>query len=560
MKAVFRRAFCLLFCLFFLMLNIPFASAEFSDTLLNVTEFADWLIFDLMQNATIGGTNAWNAMFDDDICANSPNWDGHHHFIEMNTQVDGNRGMYYICEYCGKEAGEVLQAEESEYVASLPATTVNSDGSLIWYPTVYDFSNFHVRALYGSADLSSANNFSYSANYISISLLDSRSFQYTVTGCPYKDRNDYGFYGDNYFTPPCEGHYYLLPTDFITVLYTDYGSAWHTSSTFYQSRDFSVLGTSNCYVNNGDNIWGNNTRVIFHLPVFRIVPLTPYSVGSTNDSDTYNIGTRAASITGNYGIVNSGGTVSQIESQSIVNEGQHTVYNPVTNETENFTDWDYDYSTRTYNLTNENGDTTTVTYGDEYVTYSSGGNTTNIYYITNVSSDSENGGDSGNGGTGYGGNDTPAHTHSYSSEVTTAPTCTRSGVRTYTCSCGASYTEAIPATGHAWEIVSQQFAQYSSSDGVLLDAPYTIYECSVCGQQYRTEDESLPPAVVGQDLDLQQASDTALSTLSGLKPLYEGYLVLLTDVFPFLPPEIMQLIMFGVSSCVAIGIWKAVRR
>lgn len=51
------------------------------------------------------------------------------------------------------------------------------------------------------------------------------------------------------------------------------------------------------------------------------------------------------------------------------------------------------------------------------------------------------------------------HTHSYTSAVTTAATCTTNGVRTYTCSCGESYTEAIPATGHKYV------------DGV----------CSVCG-------------------------------------------------------------------------------
>lgn len=42
------------------------------------------------------------------------------------------------------------------------------------------------------------------------------------------------------------------------------------------------------------------------------------------------------------------------------------------------------------------------------------------------------------------------HTHSYTSAVTTAATCTTAGVRTYTCACGASYTEAIPATGHSY--------------------------------------------------------------------------------------------------------------
>ena len=44
----------------------------------------------------------------------------------------------------------------------------------------------------------------------------------------------------------------------------------------------------------------------------------------------------------------------------------------------------------------------------------------------------------------------PAHTHSYSSSVTSDATCTSNGTITYTCSCGHSYTESTPALGHNW--------------------------------------------------------------------------------------------------------------
>ena len=41
--------------------------------------------------------------------------------------------------------------------------------------------------------------------------------------------------------------------------------------------------------------------------------------------------------------------------------------------------------------------------------------------------------------------------HSYTAEVTTAATCTTTGIRTYTCNrCGDSYTQSIPATGHSF--------------------------------------------------------------------------------------------------------------
>ena len=45
----------------------------------------------------------------------------------------------------------------------------------------------------------------------------------------------------------------------------------------------------------------------------------------------------------------------------------------------------------------------------------------------------------------------PPHEHEYASAVTTDPTCTANGVRTYTCSiCGKSYTESIAPLGHAY--------------------------------------------------------------------------------------------------------------
>lgn len=43
-----------------------------------------------------------------------------------------------------------------------------------------------------------------------------------------------------------------------------------------------------------------------------------------------------------------------------------------------------------------------------------------------------------------------AHTHNYTSKVTTEATCEKNGVKTFTCSCNDSYTENIPSTGHAW--------------------------------------------------------------------------------------------------------------
>ena len=41
------------------------------------------------------------------------------------------------------------------------------------------------------------------------------------------------------------------------------------------------------------------------------------------------------------------------------------------------------------------------------------------------------------------------HEHIYSSSVTSAATCTKTGITTYSCACGDSYTVTVPATGHS---------------------------------------------------------------------------------------------------------------
>ena len=70
------------------------------------------------------------------------------------------------------------------------------------------------------------------------------------------------------------------------------------------------------------------------------------------------------------------------------------------------------------------------------------------------------------------------HTHSYTSNITKEATCGATGVKTYTCSCGDSYTETIPATGnhdYKSEITVQPEV---GKEGVRT------YTCTVCGDTY----------------------------------------------------------------------------
>lgn len=68
------------------------------------------------------------------------------------------------------------------------------------------------------------------------------------------------------------------------------------------------------------------------------------------------------------------------------------------------------------------------------------------------------------------------HTHSYSSSVTKSPTCTESGTKKYTCSCGSSYTETIAALGHSYTNYT-----YNNNATCTADGTKTAYCNNGCG-------------------------------------------------------------------------------
>ena len=68
-----------------------------------------------------------------------------------------------------------------------------------------------------------------------------------------------------------------------------------------------------------------------------------------------------------------------------------------------------------------------------------------------------------------------AHVHNYTAVVTKAATCAEEGVKTYTCSCGSSYTEAVPVIAHS-------FGDYIYNDDATTEKDGTkTATCSVCG-------------------------------------------------------------------------------
>lgn len=75
----------------------------------------------------------------------------------------------------------------------------------------------------------------------------------------------------------------------------------------------------------------------------------------------------------------------------------------------------------------------------------------------------------------------PVHEHNYRKEITKMPTCTEPGIETYTCDCGDSYTEEIPAKGHdegEWSTVVEPTC---TTEGKK------VLKCTTCGEELKEE-------------------------------------------------------------------------
>ena len=478
---------------------------------------------------------------------------------------------------------EELKAAYNDYVETLPASGYTSDNGLIWRPTIEDVDRFYL----GNSSISeSKNNFTYDPSVPCIILPIQRYSGNPVNyenslridliapiSASYIPLNSLAF---SYYavhqsgaTSTGEGYYNLSARHFVQ------GSTFNASM-FFQVESYQYI------------------RFQCFFPVYKLIPDVPLS------GDTYNINTRPASITGgNYGIVGDNGQITKVEDNStIISETNNTFYNPATGTTVPIVNWSYDYSDRSYKVTLESGDTATITYGDENITIqettvTEGDTITNnytIYYLVDGS-----------------GSVTPPCEHDWQETNRTDPTCTRPGSASYFCpKCQQPKTEPLPALGHTWQVKQTVTTQYDDT-GQLIQEGYTIFECSRCHEQYKSADGTIPPggsgtdpggdedetlwdklgnwaasvfggligmaeAILGKILDalisltdmlmerLKTVVETVLAIFDELPKLFGGFLDFLGAVFPFLPPELMTLLTFGVIAVVAIGIFKAVRR
>ena len=562
------------------------------------------------------GNFIWH-LIDNDVCSHAPQLGGSHNFVPRRTQVDGQIGTYYVCEYCGRASGEVLEEAYDEYVADTYGSCTRYDGSgnIPVNLVINGVSGSVYRSIYPYATLDLTNvTGSTVVGGLTCSFLPGE-VSFSTSGTAVR------FYSHSLtcsFVAPVSGTLVVSSGNAYTV--TSFSnSSFNRSGSFGGatrgvSAGDSVSLSFSAGVNSKDSQQWTDIRISYGVFDAYIVPLG--ALGTMYDTDTrVSGGNVSGSGTGLYGYVQDG-QLYQSTVGTIYNETTNIYQNPVTGETKDVSNWTYDYSDRSYTLTTDEGDTVKVTYGDTNVTINDGGTTYNVYYLTEhdesvpehyyTSSVTLAPTCTGTGVRTYTCDDCgdtytetiPATGHSHQSAVTMPPTCVNTGVKTFTCSvCGDSYTQSIPATGHTWTVTKTVPNQYDDETGELTQAGYTLYGCSTCGEQYRIDaassGETLPsPSTGGTSIDTGNSGGEALTPdidssvgrgflatiahgltedlpevlelisewFKTVPALYNGYSNFLAASFAWMPPDCVMLLTFSVGMVTVIAICRAMFR
>lgn len=384
---------------------------------------------------------------------------------------DGDKTYYAKCQYCGehfKLTEDDIKNQYNDYVGTLPGTSANKEGYFI--PLV----------------IKSVDTSAYSGDsYMIVSGEGTNKISYVASSSPISSQTK--FYLAPYSAPVAGEYSFCLNPGSTSNLRVT--SPMNSKGNFTLSGKYYILpemtvyastsGNYNTYVSksagrsicaDGDYFYikqgysAKSASLAFYL--YCRPAVLPDFIDDTDSRPTFG--------DGSIGIVGDNGQITQINGNQIFDESKNLVYNPVTNTTLEVSNWTYDYSSRTYYLTLGNGSTQEIRYGDENITIVEGDTIYNVYYVVPTNPDNCN--------------------HTYTTTVTTAPTCTVGGLDTYTCSkCGYSYTQKTPAAGHTWTVKQSVQTEYDESGNIVTQG-YTIYKCSVCAEEYKDSDGTGPPS------------------------------------------------------------------
>lgn len=119
-----------------------------------------------------------------------------------------------------------------------------------------------------------------------------------------------------------------------------------------------------------------------------------------------------------------------------------------------------------------------------------------------------------------------AHTHVYTSETITPPTCTEPGLRRYTClECGHTQDQKVPAAGHQWAATETVETVFDDAGDVVTPG-YTLYTCAECGETYKQWSETGQPGPPsGGDTGGTGSGSSGSSLWDKIKDLFSDGLV-----------------------------------
>lgn len=439
-----------------------------------------------------------------------------HDYIKVSEGKDGTYAVRAKCKYCHKEfvasglTADSLSDAYTDYVSTLPAQGYDSAGTLLWQPRWSD-------AVYGKGVFGSASQtFNFTTG---LSRKYSDFARCSASGSCLKFSFSYQSLTNYYcdvlsakFSCPISGYYRRLDSVHWTCsVLKNPKSGETTDSRYSDSSNWSSEDTGSRSVGETVSVFCPGSSfghavslkggvVDVYTPVFSIVPADQPVI-----TNNYYINTRVNNFNGDY---YDSVTNNYYNNTTIINETTNNYYDMTTNTTYVMQKWSYDYQSRTYFITLEDGTTVTVQFGDDCMTITNNNVTNSYQYVIKNTPSTP---------------DTPTTCkHDWQETIDTAPTCLECGHASYTCSkCGETYEQILAAKGHDWKVIEHVNMVYNS-DGTVATQGHTLYQCSVCGEQWYTDTGAPPPDVSGSSSILAWLQEFKIWLGDKLDNLFSG--------------------------------------
>ncbi len=440
-----------------------------------------------------------------------------HDYIKVSEGKDGTYAVRAKCKYCHKEfvasglTADSLSDAYTDYVSTLPASGYDSAGTLLWQPRWSDA--VYGKGVFGSASQTFNITTGLSRKYSDFARCSASGSCLEFSFSYQSQTNYYCDVLSAKFSCPISGYYRRLDSVHWTCsVLKNPKSGETTDSRYSDSSNWSSEDTGSRSVGEtvsvfcpGSSSFGHAVSlkggvVDVYTPVFSIVPADQPVI-----TNNYYINTRVNNFNGDY---YDSVTNNYYNNTTIINETTNNYYDMTTNTTYVMQKWSYDYQSRTYFITLEDGTTVTVQFGDDCMTITNNNVTNSYQYVIKNTPSTP---------------DTPTTCkHDWQETIDTAPTCLEGGHASYTCSkCGETYEQILAAKGHDWKVIEHVNMVYNS-DGTVATQGHTLYQCSVCGEQWYTDTGAPPPDVSGSSSILAWLQEFKIWLGDKLDNLFSG--------------------------------------